>query len=116
MGLVLTRGPTQTVVFHHPKTLEVYGRVVYVSVSGTYCKSTKVRLGFDFPESIAINREEIYNAMLKEKQEAEERAKATRQLCSEETKPYFDGQTIRKLTASNVAIKHKVSKLNKGSL
>lgn len=60
--LMLTRAPGEKIFIHHPHTMEVLGEVLYLNRRGD-----QITLGLDFPQSLSVNREEIYKQVLSEK-------------------------------------------------
>jgi sRNA-binding carbon storage regulator CsrA len=109
--LTLARYAGQFVILHDPNTMEVLGRIIYHGSLNN--RNPAIRLGFDFPASIAINREEIYDAMLKEKKEAWARD-AANDNTPQASNSYYDGAAIREVPKSPVVIVRKQSKLNRG--
>lgn len=107
--LNLTRRSGQKVIIHHPETMEIYGEIMVHRVNGKP-DSGAVALGFKFQPEVAVNREEIYLAMVREKElfmtpntVAEEEPKAVK---------YYDGATIKTVPTVAVKVEHKISKLN----
>lgn len=53
--LCLTRRPDEQIVLHNLRTGEVLGRVKVFAVDGD-----KVKLSFDMPAHVGVDREEVY--------------------------------------------------------
>lgn len=106
--LLLTRGIGQKVIIHDPDTMAVLGEVYYMG--GVGGGSNQGRLGFMFPQDVAINRQEIYEAILKEKTTDEFR----KEIRIENDVPplYFDGVAIRQQPANNAKVVYKEVRLN----
>jgi carbon storage regulator len=60
--LVLSRKRDERIVIHDPATLEILGTLTIVDIRGD-----KVRLGFDWPPHVTVDRLEVYQDKRRER-------------------------------------------------